>query len=107
MGFRFETHQFDWRPDYPLVVLAKRYWDPSSARQDGFTCIFAHGTGFNGEQWEPTLDNLFSLARNSSAFPIREAWSVECPNHGDAAIINEKVLLRGGYDLVCKYVLEP
>lgn len=103
MTLCFESHTFDWRPDYPLIVCAKRYWDPSSQEttRDGVTCVLAHGTGFHGEQWEPTLRHLFSLAKHRG-LRIHEAWSVECPNHGDSAIMNESVLSTGGYDLVCK-----
>ncbi|KAF8581812.1 hypothetical protein K439DRAFT_1352898 [Ramaria rubella] len=100
MGLCFESHTFDWRPNFPLVVTAKRYWDPTSAREDGYTCILTHGTGFHGEQWEPTLNHLISQSKDSRDFPIREAWSVDCPNHGEAAVINEKALLRGGFELV-------
>lgn len=104
MALCVESHTFDWRPDYPLVVSAKRYWDPSSAAQDGITFVLAHGTGFHGEQWEPMLNHVFSLSKGprAGALPIREAWSVECPNHGEAAVINESVLRRSGYNLVCK-----
>jgi len=33
-------------------------------------------------------------------FKIRDAWSIESPNHGDSAILNENKLLSGSYDLV-------
>jgi len=97
-----ENHLYDPRPEYPLVLTAKRYWDATSSRKDGATLILAHGTGFHKEHWEPMLQHLFTAATRSRAFPIREAWSFDCPNHGDAGVLNEKVLLRGGYDSVCK-----
>jgi len=102
MALKVESFTFHWKPDYPLALAAKRYQDPSSSKSDGYTLVFAHGTGFHKEQWEPTIKHLFNLSRNSSRFPVREAWSVDCPNHGDSATLNEELLLRGGYDLVCK-----
>jgi len=102
MTFCVENITYDPRPDYPLVATVKRYWDPISQRQDGYTLIFAHGTGFHKEQWEPTLKHLFDLSKSSRAFPILEAWSIDCPNHGEAAILNEQVVSRGGYELICK-----
>ena len=61
------------------------------------------------EHWEPTLEFLYALLGASSAAPgpsgqgvrIREAWSIECPNHGDAAVLNESVL-SWGYTPVCE-----
>ncbi|KIJ33542.1 hypothetical protein M422DRAFT_783130 [Sphaerobolus stellatus SS14] len=98
MTFNFESYTFDWTPDYPFLVTAKRYWDPSLTKTDGYTLVFAHGNGFNKEQWESIIKYLFALSKNSTSFPIREAWAVDCPNQGDSAILNEQLLLRGGYD---------
>ncbi|KAF8463982.1 Alpha/beta hydrolase fold-1 [Gautieria morchelliformis] len=114
MPFLVESHTFDWRPNYPLVVCAKRYqytdgFSDPPVPNDGYTAILAHGTGFHGEQWEPTLERLFELSRghgrepepeqysdsSGSALAFREAWSVECPNHGDGAVLNDAVLQRG------------
>lgn len=100
-----ESFTFDPRPQYPFLITAKRYrlrtanYDvtPSS---DAFTLIFAHGTGFHKEQWEPTLSDLWDHVGRQSGVTIREAWSVDCPNHGDAAVLNEKTLLWG-YDQRC------
>ncbi|KAF8513734.1 Alpha/beta hydrolase fold-1 [Hysterangium stoloniferum] len=99
MGLSTENHVFDWRPNYPFFVTAKRYWDPSSSREDGNTLIFTHGTGFHKEQWEPTIKHLFSLFKTRSAFPIREAWAIDCPNHGEAFPLNEATIFRCGYQV--------
>ncbi|KAG5644840.1 hypothetical protein DXG03_007567 [Asterophora parasitica] len=94
MAILTQAYTFDPRPHYPLVITAKRYWkanspylhDPSS-----LTLVFAHGTGFHKEQWEPTIDDLYELlGRNDGMVKVREMWTIDAPNHGDAAILNEK-----------------
>ncbi|KAI0080460.1 alpha/beta-hydrolase [Panus rudis PR-1116 ss-1] len=94
-----ESYVFDPRPRYPLVLTAKRYWNPIhySEDPDALTLVFAHGTGFHKEHWEPTLQDLYQLVDKNGAerFKIREAWCIDCPNHGDAAILNEQELLWG------------
>ena len=99
-----ESYVFDPRPRYPLVVTAKRYWDPElfSEDPDALTAVFTHGTGFHKEQWEPTFDDLVSLLKGSghAGKRIREFWSLDCPNHGDAAILNEREL-EYGYEVFC------
>ncbi|PFH48514.1 hypothetical protein AMATHDRAFT_149724 [Amanita thiersii Skay4041] len=94
-----ESFLFDPRPAYPFLVTAKRYWDPDSADvedSDALTLVFAHGTGFHKEQWEPTIEELYDFIKGTSV-RIREVWSIDAPNHGDAAILNEKELMWG-YD---------
>ncbi|KAF7792206.1 hypothetical protein EIP86_003239 [Pleurotus ostreatoroseus] len=96
-----ETYVFDPRPRYELVTTAKRYWHPQhcSDAPDALTLIFAHGTGFVKEHWEPTLEDLYDIvSRDDNANPkvsIREAWSIEASNHGDSAVLNEQTLLWG------------
>ncbi|KAJ7729063.1 Alpha/beta hydrolase fold-1 [Mycena maculata] len=94
-----QSYVFDPRPNFPLLLTAKRYWDPSSPHlngPDGFTLILTHGTGFHKEQYEPTLQDLYDMIQDRPGGPkIREAWSIDCPNHGDAAILNEQTLLWG------------
>ena len=85
-------------------MTAKRYWDPElfSEDPDALTAVFTHGTGFHKEQWEPTFDDLVSLLKGSghAGKRIREFWSLDCPNHGDAAILNEREL-EYGYEVFC------
>ncbi|GJE98701.1 alpha/beta hydrolase [Phanerochaete sordida] len=94
-----EAFVFDPRPRYPLLITAKRYWHPAhcSTAPDALTLVLAHGTGFHKEHWEPTLDELYALLGGTanSGINIREAWSIECPNHGDAAVLNEDALMWG------------
>ncbi|KAH8096998.1 Alpha/beta hydrolase fold-1 [Cristinia sonorae] len=94
---------FDPRPQYPLVVTAKRYSHPSFHPDDphALTLILTHGTGFFKEHWEPTIDHLVNLLSNDkqSRPKIHEIWSLDCPNHGAAAILNEEEL-QWGYSAV-------
>jgi len=104
MPFQIEPYTFDPRPQYPLVTTAKRYWHPDLCCEepDALTLIFLHGTGFHKEHWEPTFEDLFEAISRDQASPsglrtkIHEIWSLDCPNHGDAAVINEEEL-RWGY----------
>lgn len=103
-----ESYVFDPRPNYPLVSTAKRYWRASSAvlnDPEALTLIFAHGTGFHKEQLEPTIEDLYKLLE-SGKVKVREAWAIDCPNHGDAAILNEKILLLE-YEPVCTWNFLP
>ncbi|ESK96126.1 hypothetical protein Moror_7267 [Moniliophthora roreri MCA 2997] len=90
---------FDPRPNFPLLTTAKRYWKPDSQffnDPSAVTLIFAHGTSFHKEQWEPTIEELWSLVdSNGNRLHIREVWSIDAPNHGDAAILNEERLSVG------------
>ncbi|KAG6853401.1 hypothetical protein C0991_004734 [Blastosporella zonata] len=94
-----QSYVFDPRPNYPLLVTAKRHWNPSSAHLNdpsALTLILTHGTGFHKEQWEPTVDELYALLDGGVASPrVREIWSIDAPNHGDAAVLNEGVLKLG------------
>lgn len=100
-----QEYVFDPRPHYPLLVTAKRYWDPESAYLDdtsAYTLVFLHGVGFHKENWEPTIDDLYTLSKGGKGeekLRIRELWSIDCPNHGDAAVLNEKTLLYGYGDI--------
>jgi hypothetical protein len=109
-----KSYVFDPRPNFPLLMSAKRYWDPSSPHLDdpmAVTLVFGHGTGFSKEIYEPTLEELYTLldsrdnnasSADRSPWPrVREAWSIDCPNHGDAALLNESTL-RWGYEPICE-----
>ena len=102
-----DSFVFDPRPNYPLVTTAKRYRHPKffSEDPDALTLIFAHGTGFHKEQWEPTIDDLLDALKRdnpaSAPLKIHEIWNLDCANHGDAAIINEAEL-AWGYTNVCE-----
>ena len=83
-------------PDYPLSIVAKRYWLPhgsNSENPDAQTLIVLHSTSFHKETWEPTLQDLFELVSQSNTeVLIRDAWAVDCPNHGESGILNSEIL---------------
>ena len=101
-------------PDYPLYITAKRYWMPNfeinNDNDAAQTLIVLHSTSFHKETWEPTLQDLFKLVlsqqrrrqeeeeENNTASAtiegvlIRDAWAIDCPNHGQSAVLNHRVL---------------
>lgn len=99
-----ESYTFDPRPNYPFLISANRYFLPSSPHlndDEALTLICTHGTGFHKEQWEPTLEHLFALVGDQ--VKIREVWSIDAPNHGDSAVLNEHTL-QWGYEPTCKSI---
>ncbi|KLO19240.1 hypothetical protein SCHPADRAFT_885636 [Schizopora paradoxa] len=82
----------DPRPREPLQVTAVRY-QPDILPSDGLTLILAHAASANKETWAPLVEELFSLQSSdtvgSSCPKVLEAWAIECPNHGESAVINE------------------
>ena len=98
--------------NYPFYITAKRYrsTDHASAKSGTrantrapVTLLLMHSTSFHKEIYEPMLASLFSHASQDGAPHIREAWAVECPNHGASATLNAALLLRAPYDEYCKY----
>lgn len=96
-----KLYVFDPRPHFPLRVVAKRYWTEvcmdtpiDEAQREAVTLIFTHATGFHKEHWEPTIQRLFENQR-ALPFRIEDMWSIDAPNHGDAAVLNEDVLAWG------------
>ncbi|KAI0252840.1 Alpha/beta hydrolase fold-1 [Lactifluus subvellereus] len=97
-----QSYVFDARPHYPLLVSVKRYWVPGfeSTDADAVTLILTHATSFHKELWEPVLEELYGQAAASSGtsspvVKIRDAWAIDCPNHGESAMLNEETLLCG------------
>lgn len=85
---------------YPLHIAAKRYsahYDSgvTGQQQSGpdkdLTLIFLHSTSFPKEIWEPTIEYLFQ-GINRRRNRIREAYAIDCPNHGVAAVLNDGLL---------------
>ncbi|KIK68239.1 hypothetical protein GYMLUDRAFT_709378 [Collybiopsis luxurians FD-317 M1] len=101
-----QTYTFDPRPYYPLVSTVKRYWRPIFEEPDGLTLVFAHAAGFHKEIWEPTIDDLLQIidqaysmdAGSKTKIRIRELWTIDAPNCGDAALLNEE-MLKWGYEV--------
>lgn len=81
---------------YPFNIVANRYPHPTFQSHGGnrqpLTLILLHSTSFHKEILEPTLTELFALTSRDVTLDIREAWVIECPNHGESAILNELTL---------------
>jgi len=84
--------------EYPLHIIAKRYWIPSfeanSENPAAKTLIVLHSTSYHKETWEPTLEDLFELivSQSNTEVLIRDAWAIDCPNHGESAVLNKQAL---------------
>ena len=111
-----KTYVFDGRPRFPLRVVVKRYWIgecPDAINhedwEDALTLVFMHGNGCHKEQWEPTIQRLFqnqqAAARRSTTVRFHDMWSIDMPNQGDSAILNEELFLWG-YDTCEQYFLQ-
>ncbi|KAF6754126.1 Alpha/beta hydrolase fold-1 [Ephemerocybe angulata] len=88
---------------YPLFITANKYQWRSENRPrtkgsgigrgeydmntNGLTLVMLHSSSFHKETWEACLETLFSLA-DASGVAVREAWAIECPNHGESAVLN-------------------
>ncbi|KAG7099923.1 hypothetical protein E1B28_001718 [Marasmius oreades] len=82
------THICNPKPAYGLQVTAVRFV-PQNPKPDGAILILAHAYGSHKETWKPLIEHLFQLAgSNGAPVNIAEAWSIECPNHGESAVIN-------------------
>ena len=102
MPLVFEEYGFDPRPKFPFAVTMKRYPNLGDD-QNGFTLILLHGNGFPREVWEPIIERIFATENaKSNGLHIREAWAIDAPNHGDAAVLNADLLRSGAYDLTCE-----
>lgn len=87
-------------PSYPFHIAAKRYSseDDSGTAEHRYrgpdqdlTLVFLHSTSFPKEIWEPTIEHLLQ-ARSQRNTRIREAYAIDCPNHGVAAVLNDGLL---------------
>jgi len=83
---------------YPFFVVGKRYWQDHSGLQRNnalaLTLICLHSTSFHKETWEATIEDLFALQLQdgkNTAF-IQDVWAIDCPNHGEAALLNKGVV---------------
>ncbi|KAF5367907.1 hypothetical protein D9757_007768 [Collybiopsis confluens] len=106
-----------------LYSLAKCYKDPDStpdqSSQRSITLIFAHALGYSvsrvasrsfspdvrpdKEHWEPTLCDLLKIARDQkdSYLVIKEAWCVDCQDHGSSAVANIEHLRKSKHFVSC------
>jgi len=109
--------------DYPFYMTAKRYWVPeveekSSKNPDAQTLIVLHSTSFHKESWEPILQVFYHLlteglrdgsSNRTKVANVRDAWAIECPNHGESAYLNlraGKVMGQSPQETVnCGYII--
>jgi len=85
-------------------LTAKRYWMPEfeahANDSQAWTLILLHATAGHKESWEPTLERIFhSSIKGNNVVKIREAWCLDCPNHGASGYLNERVLQSPEYYL--------
>jgi pimeloyl-ACP methyl ester carboxylesterase len=88
-----QSYLFDPTPNFPLLVAAKRYWDPitTCSDSDALTLIFSHGAGLTKETWEACIESMFLQLRRSNV-KVNDMWCIDAPNHGEASWLNEQVL---------------
>ncbi|KAF8151943.1 Alpha/beta hydrolase family-domain-containing protein [Mycena galopus ATCC 62051] len=82
------THICSGKPTYGLKVTATRYVPSPELNPRGPILVLAHAYGSHKETWGPVIRHLFRLASEGAGPAIAEAWSIECPNHGQSAVIN-------------------
>lgn len=97
--------------EYPFYVMAKCYTVVTTGdvdSPDALTLLLLHSTSFHKEIYEPTLDELASLViratstgRDGNHVVVKEAWAVECPNHGESAVLNRGLLKQPCYEEYC------
>ncbi|KAG9222253.1 hypothetical protein CCMSSC00406_0006550 [Pleurotus cornucopiae] len=78
-----------------LRSRANRYTardDAAARRGTHVTLIFAHGLGFHKEHWEPVIQELFTTDIRSGCPVLKEAWSIDSPDHGQSVFLNEEEL---------------
>ncbi|KAK7046442.1 AB hydrolase-1 domain-containing protein [Favolaschia claudopus] len=76
-------------PGQTLKMSATRYLTAESARNSqGLVLLFAHCIGANKEQWEPTIQRIFTLRPSV----LHEAWAFDFQTHGESAALNRKLL---------------
>ncbi|EIM82654.1 uncharacterized protein STEHIDRAFT_170889 [Stereum hirsutum FP-91666 SS1] len=91
----------------PGTPCCTRYADSTSMRS---RILLTHAVGFSKELWEPIITRLFSLQdtdkfiRNKGPrVHIHEIWTVDCPNQGRSAALNDNVLLDGDHILTSNH----
>ncbi|KAF8079386.1 Alpha/Beta hydrolase protein [Lyophyllum atratum] len=80
---------------HSLKMTAKCYTvGDSSKNAAGLTLLLTHCIGSHKEQWEPTIQRMFQVQQaKDESYRIREAWSFDWQNHGDAAVLNRDALI--------------
>ncbi|KAJ7109569.1 Alpha/Beta hydrolase protein [Mycena crocata] len=81
-------------PGRVLKMTVNRYCvGDSASNEEGFSLLFAHCIGAHKEQWEPIIAQIFRMQQTKPLHQrVREAWSFDWQNHGDAAVLNRELL---------------
>ena len=74
-----------------------------SASAPPLTLLLLHSTSFCKEVYEPILRDLWARTAAKGDLPIREAWAVECPNHGESAVLNAETLRQPPFNTYCRF----
>ncbi|EJD41555.1 hypothetical protein AURDEDRAFT_169450 [Auricularia subglabra TFB-10046 SS5] len=84
-----DTVVLNLRAECGFTVSASHYRPetPRDASQAPLTLVLAHAAGLHKELWDPVVEHLFAVCPL-----VFEAWSIECPNCGDSATLNEDLL---------------
>ncbi|KAJ8082478.1 hypothetical protein PM082_008333 [Marasmius tenuissimus] len=95
-AFVLDGHSFPNDPKLNLKVTANRYrWGTRTDRPGGVTLLFFHAIGCHKEQWEPVIHRLCRQSHSLQCeTQIREIWTFDRENHGEAAILNREALER-------------
>ena len=105
----FKTLVLPADADYPFDILANCYPHPNfdvastlNSHNAPVTLIILHSTSFHKEALEPMLSDVFAFT--ASQTNIREAWLIECPNHGESGVRNREVLRKPQHVRYCKFI---
>ena len=117
---------------YPWYITAKRYWISSpcspqtgsieehchspqishrftttdASDKGPWTLIFLHSTSFHKETWQPTIQAIYdTLFSSKLAVSIQDSWAIECPNHGQSAVLNHLVAASPHLRTKCKHLV--
>ncbi|KAG9315786.1 hypothetical protein JVU11DRAFT_3435 [Chiua virens] len=70
--------------------------EDNKARANLLTLIFTHASGAHKEWWEPIIHRLFEQqCMSGGLLRFQDMWTIDMPNHGDSAVLNEEVLAWG------------
>ncbi|EIW62380.1 alpha/beta-hydrolase [Trametes versicolor FP-101664 SS1] len=78
----------------PQSAKKKARAQPIAEPPRRLSLIFLHCVASHKETWLPTIEHLFDMDKSASsdAFTLVEAWCMDAPSHGRAAVLNEKLL---------------
>ncbi|EGO03375.1 hypothetical protein SERLA73DRAFT_174842 [Serpula lacrymans var. lacrymans S7.3] len=76
------------------TIIARNYCGRQGNDSEEVVLLFAHCVSTHKETWEPTIEHFLDIqTRSVNRNVVKEAWVVDAPNHGQAAVVNEHALL--------------